>query len=100
MDKLQSWDFYKLEGGIISNVKDIDWSVIQTAIVEDLHALANRLATEQLPETWTIANAKYFRIERTKLENNRSGKLRIKNLPKLLQLKNTQPQYTKFFSED
>ena len=78
LDKMQNWDFHTLEKQLVIKTENLNLTNMQNFFKDEFAKLANQLKTSIPLTGWTLATTDIFIIERTKENESRYGKLRIK----------------------
>lgn len=78
LDKMQNWDLHIIEDQTVTKTENLDLSSMQSFFKKELAEIVKQLQISIPLSGWTIASSNLFILERTKLNDNRYGKLRIK----------------------
>ena len=108
LDKLDNWDLHVLDyepleliETTVSKIEVLDWKPLHKLIKEELLDLSNQLANNPPLTSWILAQTNFFRIERVREFNDKSGKLRINGnkWKDMLGMIKSAPQYNTLFEE-
>ena len=84
LDKLDKWDLHVLDDEplelidtIVSKIEVLDWKPIHYFLKNEFKDLANQLANNPPLTAWVLAQTQFFRIERVREFDDKSGKLRV-----------------------
>ena len=78
LDKMQNWDLHIVEDQTVIKTENLNLSSMQNLLKEELIKLVDQLKISIPLNGWTMAKTNLFILERTELNNDRYGKLRIK----------------------
>jgi hypothetical protein len=75
---MQNWDLHIVEDQTVIKTENLNLSSMQNLLKEELIKLVDQLKISIPLNGWTMAKTNLFILERTELNNDRYGKLRIK----------------------
>jgi hypothetical protein len=78
LDKMQNWDLHIVEDQTVIKTESIDLSSMQGLFKKELAELVNQIKISIPLNGWTMAKSDFFILERTELNDDRYGKLRVK----------------------
>jgi hypothetical protein len=108
LTKLDQWDLHVLDDEplelietVVCKIEILDWKPIHSFLKDELKDLANQLANNPPLTNWVLAQTQFFRIERVKEFDDKSGKLRVNGNKwnNILAMLKSAQQYNNLFEE-